>query len=163
MGFFIVYFYIPSILAEYIPNFLFMIRTPIILFMCIFMLSACSWWAPTTPTTQTISAEQPVSIVATTPLLLRGTEPFWSFSQSATGTATYSIPGLSSVEERYYTTTEMIVGSDIIITATPVNPADAPISVQVSSGTCSDGMSDIVYPYTVNLSYGLTPYSGCGQ
>jgi len=98
-----------------------------------------------------------------TPLILRGTEPFWSFSQTATGYAVYSIPGASAVEERYYTTTEALVGTDIIITATPQNPSDLPISAQVSPATCSDGMSDIVYPYTVNLSYGLVAYTGCGQ
>jgi uncharacterized membrane protein len=132
----------------------------------IFTLSACTL-TPSTPQPQPTSLSIPAvtstASVAVTPLTLRGTEPFWSFSQTATGLAVYTTPGTGSVEERYYTTTEALVGTDIIITATPQNPADLAISAQVSLGTCSDGMSDIVYPYTVNLSYGLTPYTGCGQ
>lgn len=129
-------------------------------------LSACTL-APSTPQSQPTSPSIPVvtntASVTVTPLTLRGTEPFWSFSRTATGLAVYTIPGTSSVEERYYTTMETLVGTDIIITATPQNPADLAISAQVSPAICSDGMSDIIYPYTVNLSYGLTPYIGCGQ
>lgn len=130
------------------------------------ILSACTITPPAT-TPQPVSPSIPVTTntasVTVTPLILRGTEPFWSFSQTATGYAVYSTPGTGSVEERYYTTTEVLVGTDIIITATPQNLGDLSISAQVSPGTCSDGMSDIVYPYTVNLSYGLTPFTGCGQ
>lgn len=99
----------------------------------------------------------------TTPLTLRGAEPFWTFVQSATGSAIFSLPGDPSVEEYSYTTTEVLAGTDIVITATPVLPGGTPISALVSPGTCSDGMSDIVYSYTVNLSYGINSYVGCGQ
>lgn len=119
-------------------------------------LSACTL-TPSSPQTEPTLPSLPVvtntASIVVTPLTLRGTEPFWSFSQTATGYAVYSIPGVSAVEERYYTTTEAIVGTDIIITATPQNPADLSISALVSPGTCSDGMSDLSYPYTVNFSY----------
>jgi uncharacterized membrane protein len=127
-----------------------------LLILSLLVLSACTLTPPITPTTPITPTPLPITATASvtvTPLTLRGTEPFWTFSQTATGYAVYSIPSVSAVEERYYTTTETLVGSDIIITATPQNPADAPISAQISPGTCSDGMSDITYPYTVNLSY----------
>jgi len=125
-------------------------------------LSACTL-IPSNPT----ASDAPVVInttnVTVTPLTLRGTEPFWSFVQTATGYALYSFPGASDVEEYVYTTTEIVVGSDIIITATPVDPMGTPISAQVSPATCNDGMSDMIYPFTVSLSYGIDVYSGCGQ
>lgn len=87
------------------------------------IISACS---PSTDTS-IVSSESPVipapivaPVVVTTPLLLRGTEPFWSFVQSATGSAVFSLPGDPVIEEYNYTTTEVMAGTDIIITATPV-------------------------------------------
>lgn len=131
-----------------------------------FILSACTFTPPAPTPEPAIPSTPPVSnttSVMVTPLTLRGTEPFWAFSQTATGHAVYSTPGAASVIDKYYTTTEVSIGSGLVITAVPQNPSDSPISALVLSGTCSDGMSDIVYPYTVNLSYGLTSYTGCGQ
>jgi uncharacterized membrane protein len=137
-----------------------------LLILSLSVFSACTLTPPAPtpdPALPSVPSVSHTASVVVTPLTLRGTEPFWSFSQTATGYAVYSTPGAASVVDKYYNTTEVSIGSGLVITAVPQNPSDSPISALVLSGTCSDGMSDIVYPYTVNLSYGLTSYTGCGQ
>jgi uncharacterized membrane protein len=83
-----------------------------------------------------------------------GTEPFWSLTINSTRRATYSDP---EIKARHYAVGEfrrvgkgahMRLGSNG--------------RVVIAAGTCSDGMSDNVYPYSVRVSLpGSGNLNGC--
>jgi uncharacterized membrane protein len=95
--------------------------------------------------------------------LARGTEPFWAFQQTATG-AKYSVPGgmMGGVDEMYYTTVETISGTTIIVNATPIATGSL-IQVTLVPGTCSDGMSDLIYAYNATLVLPSETRTGCAN
>lgn len=105
----------------------------------------------------------PPAIVTLTPFTARGTEPFWAFVQTATG-AKYMTPGgmMGGVDEVYYTTIETLSGTTIIVAATPIATGSL-IQVTLVPGTCSDGMSDIVYPYMATLVLPSETRTGCAN
>ena len=39
----------------------------------------------------------------------------------------------------------------------------APLELTITAGPCSDGMSDVVYPYTVRRRLGADIHQGCGR
>ncbi|MFN4113959.1 MAG: COG3650 family protein [Sphingomonadaceae bacterium] len=84
-----------------------------------------------------------------------GTEPFWG--GSATG------------DQLTYTTPENPDGATIVVTRFAGNSGlglsgkleDQTFDMVVTAGTCSDGMSDREYPFTVTLEIGEDKRSGC--
>ncbi len=95
--------------------------------------------------------------VPLTPFIAKGTEPFWALEQTATG-ARFSEPGMTGVIETWYTSVQTIVGASISIVGTPVTTG-LPLSAVVTPGTCSDGMSDIIYAYTAVITLGTRTLS----
>jgi uncharacterized membrane protein len=57
---------------------------------------------------------------------------------------------------------ETLSGSTIIVNATPVATGSL-IQVTLVLGTCSDGMSDIVYPYNATLVLPSETRIGCAN
>ncbi len=136
------------------------------------ILASCNWiWTkdvPGTGSTQTgyQNIEQtwtisPGPTEVRTIFIARGNEPFWSFEQTATG-ARFLRPGQEVVEETLYTSIETHSGTSILISATPVSTGSN-IGVVLSPGVCSDGMSDIVYSYSVKLTLQNEVLNGCAQ
>jgi uncharacterized membrane protein len=120
---------------------------------------------PPTPVTPAPIVPETVDVAAPaalTPFLARGTEPFWIFEQTATG-GVYSLPNpLGGIITTLYTTTETMVGPQLVVTATPVSTG-ASLTVTLTPGSCSDGMSDISYAYSAQLVIGVDTYTGCAN
>jgi uncharacterized membrane protein len=84
-----------------------------------------------------------------------GTEPFWSAAVAGTRLT--------------YTTPEDQQGKSIAVTRSdgPTRAelsgilAGAKLALEVTPGTCSDGMSDRVYPFTATLTIGGETRHGC--
>ena len=84
-----------------------------------------------------------------------GTEPFWG--------------GETSGDELTYTTPENIDGTTIAVRRFAGNSGiglsgtleGEIFDMTVTEGTCSDGMSDATYPFTVTLRIGDEQRSGC--
>jgi uncharacterized membrane protein len=147
---------------------------PITISALALIMTSCTlpFQSPTVPVVPMSSGVAPIStgvsllppaIATLTPFLARGTEPFWAFVQTATG-AIYSVPGglMGGVDEMYYTTIETISGTTIIVAATPIATGSL-IQVTLVPGTCSDGMSDIIYPYNATLVLPSETRTGCAN
>ena len=92
-----------------------------------------------------------------------GTEPFWSITTSEREVA-YSTPELSdgvrlNVGSGYYK--DGSTGEERISFSATLN--GEVLVLQIASGTCSDGMSDTVYPYTAKLRIGQRTEQGCAK
>ncbi|MBC7503625.1 hypothetical protein H7169_01525 [Candidatus Gracilibacteria bacterium] len=113
------------------------------------------------PTVTGATLPLPLPLVALTPFLARGTEPFWALEQTSTG-AKFSQPNSTGVVESWYTSIQTNSGGTITILGTPVSTGSS-IGAVLTPGTCSDGMSDTAYSYTaiVTLSTGIL--SGCAN
>lgn len=168
----------PHILPEYFLT-LFSMRSllPLGISALLIIMTGCTlpFQSPNTPivpvssgtvippivTTGTVTP--PPAIAVLTPFLARGTEPFWTFQQTATG-AKYSVPGgmMGGIDESYYTTTETLSGTTIIVNATPIATGSL-IQVTLIPGTCSDGMSDLAYTYNATLILPSETRTGCAN
>lgn len=86
-----------------------------------------------------------------------GTEPFWSVEVTGEGMT--------------YTTPDLPAGARIAATTSPESGGQRysgtlggeAFGLLVTPGTCSDGMSDIVYPYTATLTIGPRTERGCAR
>jgi uncharacterized membrane protein len=117
---------------------------------------------PITPIPTVSEVVPPPAPSALTPFLSRGTEPFWAFEQTATG-GVYTLPDpLGGITTILYTTTETMVGPQLVVTATPVSTGSG-LTVTLTPGMCSDGMSDISYAYSAQLVIGVDTYNGCAN
>jgi uncharacterized membrane protein len=103
-------------------------------------------------------APSPVSLI---PFNARWTEPFWAFEQTATW-AKYSAPWIAWVDEFLYSSVQTNSGGQIIVVATPIASGSV-INLTLTPGTCSDGMSDIVYSYSASWTLGSGSLVGCAN
>lgn len=87
-----------------------------------------------------------------------GTEPFWGIEIKGK-TITLTTPGPEHDETKEYTIEYTAqAGPDAHIWTS------GPLTVNVSSGACSDGMSDVDYPYTIDVAVigeGAFTLKGC--
>jgi uncharacterized membrane protein len=90
-------------------------------------------------------------------ITLTGTEPFWGIA-IANDVATYTTPdnpaGMVFESSRFAGNNGLgfsgrLEGSDVTIAVTP--------------GACSDGMSDRTYPFTATVAIGEDRLTGCGH
>lgn len=85
-----------------------------------------------------------------------GTEPFWGGEAQGT-TLTYSTPedpdGTTIAVERFAGRGGLALGGQL---------ADQAFEMMVTPLTCSDGMSDRTYPFTITLQIGRETRNGCG-
>ena len=84
-----------------------------------------------------------------------GTEPFWGFNASWS-TLLLREPSDSGPMDMTYFSGVVMTNS-----GTSVNMTASWMSLDLALGTCSDGMSDIVYTYSSIFNAWATSYSGC--
>ncbi|GET37948.1 COG3650 family protein [Microseira wollei] len=94
--------------------------------------------------------------------ILRGNEPFWSVTISRNGII-YSTP--ESPNRRYpYTAPISAAGRPPdLVRVYRLNGQPSGILVIKKADSCSDTMSDIVYPYSATLILGNRVLEGCAQ
>jgi uncharacterized membrane protein len=86
-----------------------------------------------------------------------GTEPFWG-GEVSRGTLVYKTP--EDIEGRRIAV-ERFAGNNGVSFSGELD--DAPFVMMVTPGTCSDGMSDRTYPFTVTLMVKGEQRSGCAH
>lgn len=91
------------------------------------------------------------------PLRAVGTEPFWA-ATLAGGRLTYSTP-----EDQAGTTITVRRSGEPGAAVFSGTFAGAPLRMRVTPGPCSDGMSDTVYSYTVELTVRAELRRGCAR
>ena len=113
--------------------------------------------APSTPTAQDSGQNAPfAAITADETIRFTGTEPFWG--------------GTIRAGEMLYSTPENQAGEAIAVSRFAGNNGlgfsgsldGRAVDLTVTPGSCSDGMSDRTYPFTVTLEIGEETRNGCG-
>lgn len=154
-----------------------LIRSPLLPLFALTLLSACS--APADPDSSPSDTATPSGIATPVetssltptasaadqasagdiPVRFRaiGTEPFWSV-QVQDGTLTYSTPDMP--DGLTVPATMRRSGEAMIHSATIDGK---PLELEVSRQTCSDGMSDTVYPLAVIRRIGPDVQRGCAR
>lgn len=92
-----------------------------------------------------------------------GTEPFWSIKTSERDMV-YSTPelpdGVRLIAGSGYSRNEFTGRESASFSATLNGEA---LVLEIENGTCSDGMSDTVYPFTAKLRIGTRIEKGCAR
>ena len=86
-----------------------------------------------------------------------GTEPFWSLDVLP-GKLRYSSP--DNLEGTQFTSTEAKDGKATRYTGQLEGKT---VILRIEPGTCSDGMSDTVYPYKATFTWGERTEQGCAR
>lgn len=89
-----------------------------------------------------------------------GTEPFWRVDIKGSD-ITLSGPATEMVAMPHTATNAGLAATDGAATWTAQAGA-TPVVVKVTKGDCSDGMSDLTYPYNAEVKWGATTFKGCG-
>ena len=116
--------------------------------------------APATPAAETPSAKRVPGQEAVEPLRIFrafGTEPFWGVNVEGTR-LTYTTPEDQPGVVMQGTRKTLAEGVEI-----SGQHDGKPFVLAVSSGTCSDGMSDNTYSMVSTFRYGDIDYTGCGE
>lgn len=87
-----------------------------------------------------------------------GAEPSWSLDVHHKNAIQFSIPGLSAPIA--FSPVAPILASDSIIYN--IISSNEKMRIVLSPGFCSDGISDNLYDYKVNVTFRGNTYSGCG-
>ncbi|NDK10294.1 hypothetical protein GW846_05975 [Candidatus Gracilibacteria bacterium] len=86
-----------------------------------------------------------------------GTEPFWGFSASG---STLVLREPSNSGPISLTSFTGVVMTNV---GTSVNMTTSGMTLNLVLGTCSDGMSDMLYAYSSTFVAGSTSYTGCAN
>jgi uncharacterized membrane protein len=86
-----------------------------------------------------------------------GTEPFWSLDVTP-GKLRYSSP--ENLKGTTISSSETKDGASVRYTGTLEGKA---VALTIEPGTCSDGMSDTVYPYKASFTWGDQTQQGCAR
>ncbi len=130
------------------------------------ILSSCTWgWNTTPPVVE--SPYPKVAIDATgvtlapvergSSFVANGTEPFWSADISPTSVS-YSTPGETDTITKIYETRQSEQNGMII-----VKDAKGEFFITLKKEECSNGMSDIKFPYTATVLMGADTLKGCAK
>ncbi len=115
-------------------------------------LTACSPAKQTIdPTGETFAAVAPDEVIT-----LTGTEPFWGV-RIAGGQANYANP---DHPEGYDFAVERFAGNNGLGFSGTME--GAAVTITLTPGACSDGMSDRTYPYVATIALGDETLRGCG-
>jgi uncharacterized membrane protein len=136
----------------------------IISFFILFLLMiTCNNSAKTkvnTKDTTPVPVQMPETIIIPdTVFTAVGTEPFWSVYVVANSTIVFHPADGPDVEVPY--TAPSAVNSTT--SAYSSSAGSASIELIITKKDCSDGMSEIIHPYSVTLSVNKTKYAGCGR
>lgn len=128
----------------------------------ILLITACNNNAKkeTTNNTDTMREEKPIPPVNTDTIFTGlGTEPFWAVYVINNTKIVFQPMDGPLVEVPF----AAAISSDSGIMKYNSTNANASIEIVITKQECSDGMSEIVYPYAVELTVNKTKYSGCGR
>ena len=89
-----------------------------------------------------------------------GTEPFWRVDIRGTD-VTLSGPITETVPAPHVAANAGLAAADGAATWT-AQAGTTPVVVKVTKGECSDGMSDLKYPYVAEVAWGGQTLKGCG-
>lgn len=118
------------------------------------LLAACSPQSGDTITTDTAPFD---GIAADETITLAGTEPFWGMT-IANDVATYTTP--ENTDGSVFEVTRFAGNNGLGFTGR-LDGAD--VTITVTPGECSDGMSDRTFPYTATVALGEQRLAGCGH
>jgi uncharacterized membrane protein len=90
-------------------------------------------------------------------LRLNGTEPFWAIDLDGQK-LTYS--SVAEPEKRTASIARSEVGGKLLLTG---SLAGRTMTVTIAREQCSDGMSDRIYAYSANVTYGDEALKGCAD
>lgn len=95
------------------------------------------------------------------PLICFGNEPFWGLDLTETGKARFSTPDSQAVDYLGAVNT-LVPRKESVWRGQATVPDGGELVAFLREGACSDGMSDTVHPYSINVSLpdGLH-YAGC--
>jgi uncharacterized membrane protein len=88
-----------------------------------------------------------------------GNEPFWSLEIDKGKTISFNKPEMKMPASVPYAEPTLTNGTREY----HIQTESARLDIKVSPQFCSDGMSDFVYEYKVDLEYNKKKYSGCGR
>lgn len=125
------------------------------LFLLALVLSACN------PALQPTSSGRGVSSTAPARYRCTGTEPFWSIDISSEGIV-FQSPESSPVTYPYRAA-QNNAGSIEFNTSLNTNTESSTLKVVLTPGNCSDGMSDIQYPYSAEVVRDGQRLRGCAK
>jgi uncharacterized membrane protein len=91
--------------------------------------------------------------------IANGNEPFWSLEIDKGKNIIFNQPGLENPDSIGYA--EPVVNNGT--REYHIQSGTKTIDVKILPQFCSDGMSDFVYEYKVELQYNKKKYSGCGR
>lgn len=126
-----------------------------VLFLLALTLSACNPALQPASTSRGISVATPVSYRCT------GTEPFWSLDISPAGIV-FQSPESSPVTYPY-SASQNNAGSIEFNTSLNIGATKSTLKVLLTPGDCSDGMSDIQYPYSAEVVLDGQRLRGCAK
>lgn len=139
-------------------------RRIIVLSAAALLLAACQPEAPgggeaVPPADAPASAPAPAAVTTgpfAAPFSARGNEPFWRVDINGTNIALIrpDAPITVALNAGLAAT-----GDQAIWTA---QSGDATVTVTLTKGDCSDGMSDLKYGYTAKVVWGAETLNGCG-
>jgi uncharacterized membrane protein len=89
-----------------------------------------------------------------------GTEPFWRVDIKGTD-ITLSGPVTETIPAPHVAANAGLAATGDAATWT-AQAGTTPVVVKVTKGDCSDGMSDLTYPYSAEVSWGGQTLKGCG-
>jgi len=113
------------------------------------------------PGTKPIASSRGMSLQQAPAFRCTGTEPFWSIDISESG-ITFQTPDAGPVT---YPFTPPINKGDVIEFFTSLGSGgdQSTLKIILRPGTCSDGMSDTVYPYSVEAALDGRSLRGCAK
>ncbi len=120
--------------------------------LALLALAGCEAKAPIAATE---TASDPAPAMPGKPFQALGTEPFWSIEVTS-GQMKYSDP--ENIAGTAFAASEAREGQGMHYSGTLHGQ---PVSLLVQPGTCSDGMSDTVYPWRAALRIGDRTEQGC--
>jgi uncharacterized membrane protein len=127
------------------------------------LLIACNHSAKTKEDikdTATVPVQMPETIIIPDTVFTGfGTEPFWSVYVVINSKIVFHPAEGPDVEVPYPAAGPSVVGD----TTHYISSASPAIDLLIVKKNCSDGMSEIIHPYSVTLSVNKTTYAGCGR
>lgn len=106
-------------------------------------------------------APSAASLAAEPSLICFGNEPSWRLDLTEKGKARFSTPDSSPVEYRG-TGNTLLPRNETVWRGRAAGPGGRELVALLRAGACSDGMSDTVHPYSVNVSLpDGRHYAGC--
>lgn len=102
------------------------------------------------------------SLAQEPPLICFGTEPFWRLDLTEPGKASFSTPDCPSADDYAGAASTLAPRKETVWRGRATAPGGGELVAFLREGACSDGMSDTVHPYSVNVSLpGGAHRAGC--